>query len=345
MSAGSRESEALCGERELRGAGVNVVVYDRSDWHRFLMPALVPNCTRVFANEKDTPSESVAKCAECQVLVMHIDLTHSGHIPRRRSQFVGMMQQRGTTVINAALTNISKRHLHQVLRKSGMPCLRASRRGDPHELLIVKTDLNYGGESEREMPRSARPAASCPMRANSIVAAAGYPVLRRREVRARWWDDERLVIERYVTNRRNHIHRGHVVGDRLIVSRLTDDRQLKRILPDVKSANTFVEVTAAGPRIVRVTGQPACSAIVSLLTRTILAASIDFGAIDIVESDEGELFVIDINSTPVWGGPDEDKPLLRFLAEGLPAGALDARPYVGKRARVLLGHERARRRA
>jgi hypothetical protein len=133
-----------------------------------------------------------AREADCAVL--HVDLTR---IPQ---EYTAMLE-RYPVVINGSVHDISKRFVSTHLVRRG------DRYGGP---VIVKTDRNAGGESERRLghggwwgKRLSGMARRLPWSWTGRLRSKAYPVFESpRHVPRSVWFNRRLVVEKFLTERR-----------------------------------------------------------------------------------------------------------------------------------------------
>jgi hypothetical protein len=253
-----------------------------------------------------------------QCLVFHLDLTLTGRLPLDRPRLVRALADRGVAVFNAACTDTSKRRVQRLCRGCGLRSVATGPKGDPAELVIVKTDYNFHGEPEAALGDQQRELLGYPPLPADLRGPGRYryAVVPRAEVPAAVWSAPHLVVERYVDNRRHHFYRVYIAGVVVVVSRVVDRAQLKKMPEGIERQSRYFAVselrrTAARDDFVEAARTAA---------RFTRAAQTDFGALDLVSDDERRLHVVDANLTPWWGAgghPD----LLSALGSGLQAAA------------------------
>jgi hypothetical protein len=231
-------------------------------------------------------------------VILHIDQTFDDTLipPVVRHLLVGRLNEVGIRVLNGAVADISKRTIHRHSRRIGLPDPTAGPPGDDDELLIVKTDLNCGGNPEHYF--GGRP------RGPVISGPADYRILPRGEVPPDWWAAGGLCIERFIGNAEDEFYRFHLLGDRAVLSEARSEHAIKRLdgtCPQVDHCTDLDEISAWTPGGPESWAGAAWSA--ATFARTF---GLDYGAIDVLRDDQGHYYVIDVNKTPYWGADIEN---------------------------------------
>ena len=259
----------------------------------------VPRRIDVRARPADTAEEIVSRLpATVRAFLFHIDLTETGNYPLDRRGLIEKLKARSIRVLNAGVTSIAKRTLYDLARQIGAPCLQATPDGDAQELLIAKTNRNYGGRNERLLPRRDRRLLGMSEGSSHIRGAFDYKVLPRAHVPRSWWEDPDLVLERYISNREHRFHRVHIVLDHFAFFSGVSSLQIIKIRDCTDTREYFLR-----------RGEMS-----DMLPRTLLKAaydfaeafSLDFGALDFVADDTGGYYAIDVNATP-WRATESNE--------------------------------------
>jgi hypothetical protein len=262
------------------GESAEVVVYNHSRWSGYLLQRLLPQSHKITSRPGDTSDRILSFVGEgCSVFIFHVDLTFARGRPLDRQLLCAALRERGIRVLNSAVVDISKRRLQADCDRIGLPTTLAEPCGAPDELLIVKTDLNYGGVPElvTECPEG-RPTEPC-----------DYRVLPRRELQAGLWERPELAIERFIDSEDGRLYRCAVLGARRVWSVFASPMKVKRVPTD----QTLVIGEGEVPRSAR------CA-----VDSFAMAYGRDFGAFDVLIGLDGLAYLIDFNATPVWGaGP------------------------------------------
>jgi len=279
----------------------------------------VPRRMDIRARLADTAEEVSSRLpATVRSFLFHIDVTDSGKFPLDRTHLLEKLRARSIHVLNAHVTDISKRTIHAHSERLGLPCTLASREGDGHELLIVKTNRNYGGRSERLLTGRDRRRLGLTDDPALIRDAFDYKLMPRAEVPGPWWDDPHLVLERFVTDREHRLHRVHIVLNHFAFWSGVSPQPIKKIRHCSDTREYFLQRGQMEPAL-----PPA-------LLRTVYdfaeAFLLDYGALDLVADDAGRYYVIDANSTP-WRGTESEERMA-FLQAAWGAIPVDAGPAV-----------------
>lgn len=289
------------------------VVYEWEAWNSFLIRAIWPNAWRLRADPDDAIQDVLRRLpAQTRRFMFHLNVSRSARFPKQRQGLVEALANRGISVLNAQVVDITKRHLQKACRSCGVPSVSAPRQGDPQELLIVKSNLNHGGLKERELSVSQRKLLDLPGEPDGLGAERDYCVLRRALIPEDYWRDARVSVERYVTNASNRFYRAYTFGDRLVISEATSDRPIKEMSLDVPRRNLLFR---GGVSLSR-EDAPLPVRLVPVLTKFLREFGLDYGAVDIVVDDKELPYIVDVNSTPYWGA--ESQPdLVGLLRDGV----------------------------
>jgi hypothetical protein len=254
------------------------------------------------------------------LFAFHLNLTQTASFPHDRSELCRALLRAGIATVNADVTNISKAFIQAACRRLGLPATEAPPEGDPDEMLIVKTNLNYGGLGERslgvgDLRMLGRGASEC------AIDAKSYKILKRRDVAHSEWNDPALFIERFVRNCADRFCRAYIFGEHFVISEVVDPSVLKKMPAGIERSNFFFRFDQNGCE-----PMGASSARLTSLARQIRrfaeSLRIDFAALDVVIDDDDRSYIIDVNTTPSWGvgmGP-EVETFLRAALNGLIRG-------------------------
>jgi len=259
----------------------------------------VPRRFDIHARPADAAEKIVAGLpARVHSFLFHIDLTETGNYPLDRHRLIEKLEARSIRVLNGRVTSIAKRTLHARARQIGAPCPQALPDGDAQELLIAKTDRNYGGRNERLLPRRDRRVLGISEGSSHIRGAFDYKVLPRAQVPPSWWADPNLVLERYISNREHRIHRVHIVLDHFAFLSGVSSLPIIKIRDCTDTREYFLrrgEMPDGLPRALLASAYDFADAF-----------SLDFGALDFVADDTGVYYLIDVNATP-WRATESNE--------------------------------------
>lgn len=280
--------------------GTNWVVYHWLSDSGYFIHALVPDFRPIAARVGDTLNDVLQNVpAGTTDFAFHLNCTITERFPEGRPALVNALRARGIRVLNAATTDISKQRVQRVCKELGLNTVTASRDGEPDERIIVKTDLNFGGDSEWALSDDQRAALSIREGSDIIWKPEHYRVLARKDVEARWWDDPRLVRERFVANRDDRWYRVFVFLDRLAVCELTNPNEIKKVNESRVLRVWRVRLTE------QAVPEDAPAGLIEDLRRFVRAFPLDFGTVDVVADDAGGHHIIDVNTTAAYNYPIE----------------------------------------
>ena len=294
----------------------SICAYDWSNWDEFLIVSIWPKARRIRANFGETPQEVAARLPrKTKLLLIHLNLSVMAPFISDAGEFVDVLRQRNVGVLNSLPPDIRKRTIQSGCREFGLPTVVAPLSGPDDELLIVKTDLNSGGRRERLLSPTQKAQFNLVADAGRMKHPDDYFVSRRADLAADIWNDPTLVVERYVKNPFGRFFRVYVAVNAVVISEAYTDVLVKRMEGRIRRHNHFL--WRQGGRICDDSNVAA-----KLPPRLLDTAGafldhfhLDYGAIDVVESEAGEFYVIDLNKTPYWG--DEKQPgLIEHLRLG-----------------------------
>lgn len=292
-----------------------VSVYEYNAWNGYLLHAILPGAHRVAVRLGESAEDVLSRLpASCQIFVFHIDLTLSAKVPLDRNKLVNELQARDIIVRNARAFDISKRALQRVCANEGAASVAVQLDGEPDELVLVKTTYNFHGASESKLTVQQRimlgyeSSHDIPSRHE-----AEYRIMRRREVPTAVWASPHWVVERYVTNKAHLFHRVYLAGEAIVVSRVFDPSTFKKMPEGIARKSYYIKLSDI---YYPSTVPSEIESIAATSARIAHAAKVEYGAFDIVSDDNGEFYLVDINTTPYWG--DGGHPnLLAYLGAGL----------------------------
>ncbi len=290
-----------------------LVVYEWSAWNDFLIRTIRPDARRLRADPGDRLDGILDRLPEqTRQFLFHLNVSRSARFPRHRARLVTALAERGVRVLNAAVVDTTKRHVQAICQLGGLPSASAPHTGDPDELLIVKSNLNHGGLKERPLSPLQRDVLDLPGEPDGLAADRRYPILPRRKVPPHCWRDDRLIVERYVTNAGNRFYRAYVLGNRLAVSEAISAQPIKEMLGDIPRRNMPFHV---GARRDRAAESDLPAQLLPVLTQFIHRIGLDYGAIDVVADDHGLPHIVDVNPTPYWGA-ERQPDIVELLCDG-----------------------------
>jgi hypothetical protein len=281
-------------------------VYEWKSWDGWYVKALLPDVLHVEAWPKHE-SQDVMRLLPTTVrrFLFHLDLTDTSRFPVGRHALLEALEARSIRAVNAKPTDLSKRAVQKLCRRLDLPSSEASPDGDGEELLIVKSDFNYGGRSERLLSRGQRKLLGARKPGRAIRNAFDYRVALRGRIRESLWRDPEVFIERFIDNREHRLWRARISLDRYVFSTGVSPRQVKKLAHCSGCTEFFLRKGEFRDEL------PA--ALLETVYRFAESFGLEFGALDIVPDDAGNYFIIDANTTPGMGYAVEDR--MAFLRE------------------------------
>jgi len=294
------------------------VIYRWLSSDDFLLYTMVPEATVIDATVTDRLEDIAARIPEdAACFHFHLNCTVTRRFPVERAQLVEYLRTRGIAPINERLTDISKTAIQRKCAELGLNTTAVTPDGEANELLIVKSDLNFGGDSEWALSAEERSMLGIAGGSDIIWKPDDYLVVPRGDIESAWWEDPNLICEKYIANRRNRWYRANVYLSQLTVRELVNESQIKKVAASVTVGQWYFDIYNFESSDA-VTDYP--SSLVRDLIRFIRGFEVDFAAIDIMMNDEGEAFIVDVNSTPsMLSGRREIPGLADYLRKALSA--------------------------
>jgi hypothetical protein len=298
-----------------------VAIYEWRAWDSYLIQAVFPQAHPIAAQIGESSSDLLARLPPgSRFVIFHIGLTQSGSLPVGRSELPQRLADKGILVLNADCHDYSKRRVQQACRNCGLPVATANEEGDPDQLVIIKTDWNYGGAHEQMLSlEEARILGLQVVTSPTIRSVLDYRVCARRQVPALMWSSPDLVIERYIGQGCPVVFRIYVLGERLVIETVVLYSIIKKIHAGAPRRILYFR---AGVLMNIVNDAGDCqvpdvpSRLLSDIDRFRGDIGMEFGAIDVLLDESGVPYIIDANATPFWSRR-HDEDILRFLRLGL----------------------------
>jgi len=293
-----------------------LLVYDLSIWKRYLLAMLVPDAVRLPLVPGESKDDILRRIPEdfTGTFAFHINVTDASNCPHDRAGLVEALHGRGIRTLNAKIIDISKRFVQATCHRAGLMTTSAPRLGDPSEVLIVKTNRNYGGKPETHAPADVRKVLAFSEHVVHAAGDHGYLVAARRDIPSESWEDPNYVVERYIENAQHLFYRIYVFCDRIAVSEGIHDALVKAIrhsqrqrlvLFTVEDERVHTSIPAEIPSDL----QP----LVDATIRFTRLAQIDFGCLDVMRDEQGRFYIVDVNTTASWG-PETEFRIIEYLS-------------------------------
>ena len=180
----------------LRNNDENFVhVYEWDAWSNFLFPSLCTSAIRIEARVRQSNSHILKSLSVHEgYFLFHINLTKTASFFKNKEELVMRLKEKNITALNAGVNDTSKKYLQGLCKQLGLNNTAAPVEGDENELLIVKTNFNYGGKAEKKLLRSE--ARRLNLNSLNYNADIMYPVIERNKIKNEDWNNENLVIEK-----------------------------------------------------------------------------------------------------------------------------------------------------
>jgi hypothetical protein len=299
-------------------SGDKVAVLEWRAWVGFLLThVLGDDAERIEVDPfRELPSEEFDRiCDSFAMVCFQINLSVRGRLPLRIRDLTNRFVERGVFVVNGFVQDIRKSTLQKHLETIGLNSVRVTPSGSSHEVLIVKTDLNYGGDLERHLPPESIAAAGFEhLISPEIKGAYYYKTVLREMLPAEIWHDPAIMIEKYIDNAENSFYRVYFSGERVIIVKAFAARIIKKLSNDPRDTNyvTDLEHLKAGTDKLELSGE-----LKRDLVTFLEQSAVEFGCLDIVHDGNDNHYIIDLNLTPYAGRRRIDPFLTNFLREGL----------------------------
>jgi hypothetical protein len=299
-------------------SGDKVAVLEWRAWEGFLLThVLGDDAERIEVDPfRELPSEQFDRiCDSFATVCFQINLSVRGRLPLRIRDLTNRFVERGVFVVNGFVQDIRKSSLQTHLETIGLNSVKVTPAGSSHEVLFVKTDLNYGGDLERYLPPESIAAAGFGnLISPEIKGAYYYKTALREMLPAEIWNDPAIMIEKYIDNAENSFYRVYFSCERVIIVKAFAERIIKKLSNDPRDTNyvTDLEHLKAGKDELELS-ENLKRDLVTFLEQT----AVEFGCLDVVHDGNDNYYIVDLNLTPYAGRRPIDPFLTNFLRAGL----------------------------
>ncbi len=299
-------------------SGDRVAVLEWKAWEGFLLTHVLGNdAERIEVDPfRELPSEEFDRiCDSFATVCFQINLSVRGRLPLRIRDLTNRFVERGVFVVNGFVQDIRKSTLQTHLETIGLPSVKVTPSGSSHEVLFVKTDLNYGGDLERHLPPESIAAAGFErLISPEIKGAYYYKTALRETLPAEIWNDPAIMIEKYIDNAENSFYRVYFSGERVIIVKAFAARIIKKLSNDPRDTNyvSDLEHLKAGRDQLELS-----ETLKRNLVTFLEQSAVEFGCLDIVHDGNDNFYIVDLNLTPYAGRRPIDSFLTNFLRAGL----------------------------
>ncbi|QDT07295.1 hypothetical protein K227x_57220 [Rubripirellula lacrimiformis] len=282
-------------------------MYEWNAWELYAIREWRPNAYRIGALPHDEVADVLDRVTpDTTDFLVHLNLSRQAMFPKQRSELFAALRERGIRILNADVCDITKKHVQAECQRLGLPSTAATRGGDPDEKLILKSECNHGGLKERLLDSDTRIRLGLPPESAVLDGNLDYPVMTRSELTDHW-DDDGLAIERLIENRKGLYYRAYLLQDRIVISRFvqSDSANPVQRIKGARSRDNFHYLECS--RLVQSpdTDDDLSPRLKSIVASFVDGIQLDFGAMDVVEDDDDNFYVIDLNITPYWGSPGQ----------------------------------------
>ena len=297
-----------------------VAVLEWLAWEGFLLAhVLGDDAERIKVDPfRELPSEQFDRiCDSFSTVCFQVNLSVRSGLPLRIRDLTNRFVERGVFVVNGFVQDIRKSTLQTHLEAIDLPSVKVTPSGPSHEVLIVKTDLNFGGEPERQLPLESIAASGFEhLVSPNIRGAYWYKTVLREMLPAEIWSDPSIAIERYISNAEDSFYRVYFSGERVIIVEAFSPGVIKKLSNDRRDTNyvSDLEHLKAGKDELEIS-----ATLKRDLVTFIEQSAVEFGCLDIVHDGNDNYYIIDLNLTPYAGLRPIDPFLTNFLREGLGA--------------------------
>ena len=288
----------------------NILVYEWEAWKGFLISHLMADYCHISASYTDTPAYIERFLSpNIKAFLWQINLSKQHAYPPARVAIITYLEQCGIKVLNAKVTDITKSGLHQLLSSVGIQSTRATSDIDPDAPLFVKSNLNWGGEVEQRLPTqiNKRLFGDQP---RAITAFDQYYITTKAKLDTAAWQDDSIVIERYISNQDDSFYRVYGFGEALVVVKAHSHSVIKKIAGDQRDKNLYIYKSDLKKPDTELPDN-----LKTLLDKFTSRVAIDYFCLDIVH-DTKNFYIVDFNTTPYSGTEPQTSSACDHLMQG-----------------------------
>lgn len=272
-------------------------------WGKFLINELIPTAKRVEAHWAQSADDVLSLLGEdIDLFLPHINMSLTGNVPSDRENLINKLEDRGVRVLNSSITDTTKKNIQESLIDAGLPTVKVLiDKLDGDDLVVVKSNLNCGGGMERKLKtKDKKMLGLVGYDRDKVPSTKDYKVVKAGEVDELLLNDKMIQLERFVSNKKDRLWRAYIVGDRVSIIEAIVLGDIKKSKDAMKSKNhnyKFGDTKSAKPSF----GPANMDKLFDYIERYVKFMKLDFCSLDIIESDEGEFYIIDLNITTHWG--------------------------------------------
>lgn len=300
--AGTQAMTARAVSRAALNAGVlgelTLVVYQWRGWDGFLINRIAPGAMMIEASPDDEVDRLIDRLPRTPgVFLFHLNCSITDKFPFQRKGLITALRDLGWVLCNEEVVDISKRGIQARLATAGCRSVSPTPDGSAHDLMVLKSNYNHGGMTERELPKNIRGALGLDHLPPLWLDAAGYRTVARSALAPEWWDDLSVAIERFEGNERGYYYRVSLAGQHAHLVQLHCPDSIKKVGRSrvVRTWNSRFDAPSS-------LSDPVADEVLAEAIRASVALDMDFGTMDVVLNDLNEPFVVDVNTTPWFPG-------------------------------------------
>lgn len=294
-----------------------VAVLEWRAWDGFLLTHVLGDCgVRVETDPfREFPSAQFDRlCDSFTTVCFHINLSVRHQLPLRIRDLTHRFIDRGVYVVNGLVRDICKSALQAHLEAIGLASLKAPKSGPADEVLFIKTNLNYGGELEKSLPREGVVSGGLEHLISPDLGAYRYKTVARKLVPDSVWTDPSIVIESYISNAEHSFYRAYFSGQQIIIVKAFSPVMIKKMSGDPRDTNFVTDLEHLKSGTDNLELSPTLKRAVAIFVEN---TPVEFGCIDIVHDGSDHHYIIDLNLTPYAGTRTHDPFLTNFLRMGI----------------------------
>jgi len=272
-----------------------LTVFEWNAWDRFLITHVAPTARPITV----MPGGCIGPAdLAVEAPMVHINLSRPMTAFPDYFEWLETYAAAGTPVLNGYFGSIDKWAVQDACELAGLPTVRAGRDGEGDEPLVIKARANHYGRYERRLPRELigdmePPPWPYPERVHRLL---------RKDVPAEAWEDPRFAVERFIGNQAGKFMRCYVAG--------TYAAAAVSYSPDL--------VKEMDQRFCTELFSTDCANLLPLASDDPLAVTyrlaqqmrVDFAALDLAVAEDGSVYPVDLNTTPIWGNETDLNPRL-----------------------------------
>jgi len=218
----------------------------------YLLHGLVPEAALVAAKPEHTVDAVLRLISPgAGVFLFHIDATFTGAFPLCRRALIEALERRGIRTVNGGATDISKNSIQRHCRELGLNTTAIDRSGAPDEMLIVKSNYNFGAWGEKRLSRRQRRLLGTGEISSIVGHELDYKILPRRRIPEAWWTDRGLVVEKFIENSQERYFKVYLALERIAVSDITDPDRIKKAAGGAKRVHSLFTAAPDGIQVVQ----------------------------------------------------------------------------------------------